>query len=101
MKVKRLKKITINGETFSIKWTKNEAGGSFNYFTQSIMIGTMIPQEPVIFGILCHEIMEIVALEMHVRLSRPDCPSDYIFVYDHRQHDSIMGMFSGIISKFI
>ena len=101
MKVKRLKKIVINGETFSIRWNKDTTGGSFDYLDQSIMIGTMIPQEAVIFGVLCHEIMEIVTAEMNVRLNRPDCLTDYIFVYDHRQHDTMMQMFSGIISNFI
>lgn len=101
MKIKRLKKIKINCYTFNIKWDSSHNGGSFSYGDYSIEIGTRSKKDDVIFMVICHEIMEIVAEEMHVRLRRPDCGSDYIFVYDHRQHETIMNMFSSLVAQFI
>lgn len=101
MKLKRLKKIKINCFTFKVTWTKEHSGGSFNYLTRSIEIGTKDSSDDEIFMILCHEIQEIIACELSVRLSRPDVNSDYIFVYDHRQFETMMNIFSGVISEFI
>ena len=102
MKVKRLKKIKINCYTFDIKWDNgNDVGGYFSYADRAIHIGVKDNSEDEIFMIVCHEIMEIVAEEMNVRFRRPDCSSDFIFVYDHRQHETMMNMFSGAIVQFM
>ena len=101
MKIKRLKNIKINCYDFKINWTKEHGGGDFSYKTMTINIGTKDASDSEIFMILCHELMEIVATEMNVRLCRPDCYTDFIFVYDHRQHETMMNMFSGLISQFI
>jgi len=101
MKLKKLKKIKINCFTFNITWTKEHGGGSFDYRDRSIIIGVKDSSDDEIFMVLCHEIMEIIACEMSIRLSRPDVESDYIFVYDHRQYETMINIFSGIISEFI
>ncbi len=101
MKLKRLKKIKINSYHFNIKWAKEHGGASFHYGDKEIEIGVKGGNESVIFMLLCHELMEICALEMNVRLKRPDCDSDYLFVYDHRQHETLINMFSGVVSQFI
>lgn len=101
MRVKRLKSIKINSYTFSIKWDKKENGGWFSYHDYKIVIGIEGNNEDVIFMILCHELMEICAIEMNVRLRRPDCNDDFIFVYDHRQFDTMSNMFSALIALFI
>ena len=101
MEIKRLKNIRINSYNFNIIWDKTYNYGSFNYANIEIKIGTKSNSTDIIFEYLCHEIMEICAVEMNVRLSRPDCSSDFIFVYDHRQHDTMINMFASIISQFI
>jgi len=101
MKIKRLKKLKVNCWEFSITWDKESRGACFTYADHSMAIGVKSKDDNEIFMLICHEIMEICAIEMNVRYCRPDCESDFLFAYDHRQHDSIMLMFSGLISQFI
>lgn len=101
MKIKRIKKLKVNSFEFKIIWDKNYGGGDFHYGKKEITIGVKRPESSWIFMIICHEVMELCAVEMNVRLHRPDCDSDYIFVYDHRQHETMMNMFSSLISQFI
>jgi len=101
MRVKRLKSIKINSYRFSIEWDKKSGGGWFSFHKKKIKIGIEGNNEDVIFMILCHELMEICAIEMNVRLNRPDCDGDFIFVYDHRQYDTMINMFSALIALFV
>lgn len=101
MKIKRIKSIKINSYEFKIKWDKESSGGYFSYRDNIINIGVKNNSDNEIFMIVCHELMEIVCMEMHVRFDRPDCNSDYLFVYDHRQHDTITNMLSSLLTQFI
>jgi len=38
---------------------------------------------------------------MNVQFQSPDVEDDYIFMYDHRQHDTMCCMFSGLLEQFI
>ncbi len=100
MRIKRIKKIKINCFEFAVKWDKTHKGGSFSYKEGEIEIGCKGSQGEMLM-VICHEIMEICTLEMNVRYNRPDCDSDYLFAYDHRQHETMMNMFSSIIEQFI
>ena len=99
MNVKRIKQIRINNTIFKIKWDAKNEGANFNYRKGLIIIGT--EDKDRIFEFICHELFEIVAIEMNVRFCRPDCPQDYIFMYDHRQHDTMMSMFSSLVKQFL
>lgn len=101
MKIKKLKKIRVNSTVFKIKWDKKCTGGSFCFDEKLIIIGTKSGNSGRIFQILCHELLEIVACDNLVRMRRPDCESDYIFVYDHRQHDCIANQFAGLLGQFL
>lgn len=101
MKLKRIKKIKINYYDLDIIWDTTHQGGSFNYGERTMNIGCNSKDENEIFMVICHELMEIVAIEMHIRMQRPDCLTDYLFVYDHRQYDTMMAMFSGLLRQFI
>jgi len=101
MKIKRIKSLQINAYTFKIVWDNSFSGGSFDYIAREIIIGTKQADDTLLLAILCHELLEITATEMNVRLSRPDCNSDYIFVYDHRQHSTMSEMFVGLLLQFL
>ncbi len=101
MKIKRIKSLKVNSYYFNVVWDKEKEGGFISYKEQLIKIGVKDSPEGEVFDILCHELMEICAMEMHVRFQRPDCATDYIFVYDHRQHDTMINMFAGLVSQFI
>ena len=100
MKLKRIKKLRVNSYDFDVKWSKEISGGSFCYGDLELCIGTN-NTELVIFQILCHELMEICATEMNVRFRRPDCETDFIFCFDHRQHETMMNMFAGLLDQFL
>ena len=101
MKVKRIKKIKINSREFNVKWINKYGGAGFSYSEPEIYFCTKGRQESEILMMVCHELQEICAVDMSVRLNRPDCDSDYIFVYDHRQHDTMMEMFSTALASFL
>ena len=101
MKIKRIKKLKVNSEEFDVVWDKTHSGGSFCYDKMIINIGIKHSKDSYIFMLICHELMEICAIEMQVRYSRPDCDSDYLFSYDHRQHTTMIDMFSSLVSQFI
>lgn len=103
--LKRIKKLRVNSTVFDVVWDKKYHGGRFIYnqgekSPATLRIGCG-GEDAFTFEILCHELWEICAIEMEVRLNRRDCDSDYIFVYDHRQHTTMCNMFSGLLSQFL
>ena len=101
MKIKRIKQLRVNAYTFDVKWAKETGNSRTSYNEHLIEIGTKDCTEDEIFMFICHELFELCAIEMHVHLNRPDCTTDYIFVFDHRQHDTLNNMFAGLLMQFI
>ena len=99
MQIKKIKKLNINSKEFTVRWDY-EGGGYFNTSQRIIGLDPTIGDD-ILLEIIAHELMEIVLVELHVRLDRPDCETDYMFVYDHRQFTTAMSMFIGLFKQFI
>lgn len=100
MKIKRIKSLRVNTIVFRVKWDPEMWGAKVDYPADTITIGTKNDELQVLDNV-CHELWEVVAVELNVRLARPDCHSDFIFVYDHRQHDTMATMFAGLLAQFL
>ena len=102
MKIKRIKKLQVNCYTFNVKWNKKSNGARFDYHDKILEFGVAKDvDDSFLLMLVCHELMELAAIELNVRLYRPDCDDDYIFVYDHRQHDSMMNLFASLLQQFL
>lgn len=102
MKLKKLKVLHVNVYTFNVTWDMTKLGGaSLSYAKQELRIGVKGCDASEIFMLISHELWEICALEMHVRFDRTDCQGDYVFVYDHRQHTTMVNMHAGLLLQFI
>lgn len=101
MRLKRIKNIRVNSYEFEVAWPKDMEGARFNYTDRIIEVGTKNRTELELLESVCHELFELCAEEMRVRYRRPDCETDYLFAFDHRQHDTLINMFSGLLSRFL
>jgi len=101
VKIKRIKQLKIGCHTFAVTWDKSHIGASFCYDKMEIIIGVKDSSPNYLLNLISHELMEICACEMHVRYYRPDIQDDYLFSYDHRQHTTMISMFSGLLGEFL
>ena len=101
MKLKRIKKLRVNSYNFNVVWDKKLGGGSFDYDKQEIRIGMKDADDAEQFMILLHELEELAAVEVMVRFRRPDCDGDFIFCYDHRQHDIKSNLTASWLMQFL
>lgn len=103
MKIRRITSLIVLANKFKIVWDAkiNTGNAGINYADKIIWFGVKQIDTSELFSTICHELQELCAIEMYVRHSRDDCNTDYIFVYDHRQHTTMMYMFSGLLQQFI
>ena len=101
MKIRKIKKLKVNSTVFNIKWVNEYGGAWFDYGKEEIGFNVKDCTQLEILNMINHELFEICCTEMHVRFKRPDVSSDYIFVFDHRQHTTIIEMMSGLLSEFL
>ena len=101
MKLNKKKKLKVNSYEFKVIWDKKATGGWFDYQKLEIGIGCKDGDEREQFMILLHELEELATTELGVRFPRPDCDGDFIFCYDHRQHDLKSNMVAGWLMEFL
>lgn len=104
MKIKRIKKLRVNSYVFDVVWDKDKnstSWGGFSYKERELTINVHDQIDGEILATICHELMELCAVEMNVSYQRPDCKGDYIFIYDHRQHETLTNMFASLLQQFI
>lgn len=100
MTLNKLKKITIGDVDYTVEWDKTHSGGSFNFGTKIINIGTS-NGELRAFSVLLHEIQEIILENLNARYDSPHCSSDYLFSFHHDKFTTLNEQLAGILSKFI
>lgn len=85
MKLKFPKKLTIGDVVWTVKYEKNNSGGSFNYKYHILKIGTKHNKDNPTrtLNAIIHELKEIIQVENDTRLDRGNNDADYVFVYDH------------------
>lgn len=101
MKIKRIKTFKVNCYEFDVVWEKDNCAARFSYEDRKLYIGVQNVPEEELLHLLTHELLEICAIEMHVRYGRPDCFGDYLFSYDHRQHSTLAAMLAGCLTQFL
>jgi len=104
MKVKRITKLKVNAFDFEVVWDKAQSSGAgqLTYHPKPVItIGTKDNCESGIYVALCHELLELCAIEMNVRYNRPDIRDDYLFSLNHQQFETMSNMFAGLLKNFI
>ena len=101
MQIRKIKSINIGCRLFKVVWNKNSSGASFDYADMTITIGTRNNNSVELLDLIIHELTEILAEELHIRFYRTDVQDDYIFMYDHRQHTTLVSLLAGLVAQFI
>jgi hypothetical protein len=103
MKIKFLKKIEILSITFDVVWDKTHNGGAFSNAKSEIVVGTKdYHKDPVYtFGVLSHEILECIFLQMGARYENPRVENTYLFNFNHQTFENALEIHTQVLSKFI
>lgn len=101
MKIKRIKKLKIGTTEFKINWINKFGGAGFDYNKREMYFCIKNRTDLEIWGYIMHEIMEAVYLLYRVRHDRPDVEDDYLFSFDHKQHDTISEAVAALTAEFL
>ena len=106
MKLRFPKEITVNDQTFKIKYDANAFDGEFAYADKKnpafIRIGTGDLKHsplPTLMRIT-HELKEIIHIGQSTRFRRID-NNEYEFHYTHREHTDMCERLVGALNNFI
>lgn len=103
MRLKRPKELVILSHTFKITYNPKHSGGRFSFSEGIIEIGTKcIKREPLYtFGIISHEVMEVILVAMGCRYDNPRLENAYLFSFNHQSFENAIEIHADIMSKFI
>ena len=103
MQIKKLKKIEIIGTPFKVVWNDKDSGASFDWSTQTIIIGSKyMEKDPnYVFNLLMHEISELLHVMLNTRYVDQSAHDNYKFFMDHKEFENHNFLLSSIIPKFI
>jgi hypothetical protein len=100
MELRKLKKINIGGNEFSIKWNSRETGARVSYSNKIIEIGTMLGTIATLEALI-HELKEIIQIEQANRYERLGTRNQYYFFYDHAAHADLCARLAELLNRFI
>lgn len=103
LKLNLLKEIDILSSTYKITYNKEHGGGYFDRGKSSIEIGVKpIKNDPLwVFGVISHEIMEVILCTMGGRFENGRTGENYLFNFDHQIFENAIQTHAQIIHKFI
>lgn len=103
MEIKFIKSVEILSSSFKVIWDKKNDGGSFSWSKGEIVIGIKsIKTDPVwTFGVISHEIMEVIFIGMGARFESGRTGENYLFNFDHQTFENTIQVHAQALSKFI
>ena len=96
--IKLPKKIQVGSYAWTIKRDKS-GGGYFDCDEQVIGVGTQVSPERQ-WEMFLHELVEAILADNFMRYALPHDPKengDYLFSYDHVQHENAVRMLAGAL----
>jgi hypothetical protein len=103
MKINLIKSVEILSSKFTVIYEKDNNGGSFSWSDSTIRIGIKsFKKDPLYtFGIISHEIMEVILVGMGARFASARTGENYLFNFDHQTFENAIQIHMQAISKFI
>ena len=101
--IKFPKKITVGTCLYYVKTDITIDGGSFDTLNCKLVIGTRsLEKDPgYVWGVINHELMEMVYAAYTVRYDDRSVEGNYKFFMDHKEFSNCSQEFSKLILKFI
>jgi len=103
MKLKFPKTIFVASDKFKVKYDKKEGGGSFDFSSGELIIGThRLKDNPeTVFNVICHELMEITCCVTSTRYYDPGTMKDFKFFMTHKEFQTNIEIFSKALDQFL
>lgn len=103
MKINLINEVKILSSNFTVIYEEDNDGGSFSWSDSTIRIGTKsFEKDPLYtFGVISHEIMEIILVGMGARFANGRTADNYLFNFDHQTFENAIQIHTQALSKII